>query len=225
MGTVADSPPWYQRFAAAETGAESELYRALADERRRAVLTTLCRRDAPVSESRLAHLVTAREATDSPNAAATADRDRVETSLHHVHLPHLEAAGLVERSDDEGVDCTRHPFWTDADVRALLTRDDVAPDATTATFDLLADDRRRAILTLLRSRHDLTADKIAEELAGTPLSGQELPNLTAELAHRHLSKLADDDVVEVDSARSRVRYTGNAVLEAWFGDVRSRREA
>lgn len=224
MGT-ADSPPWYQRFTAAETGEESELYRALADERRRAVLTVLCRRDTPVPESQLAPFVTARETENSPTAVATADRDRVQLSLYHVHLPHLEAVGLTERTGDDHIDRTRHPFWTSADVRTVLTHDDVAPETTTATFDVLADDRRRAILTLLRNRHDLTVGEIADELAATPVSGQEPSNLTTELAHRHLPKLAADGVVDVDSAGSRARYTGNAVLEEWFGEVRSQREA
>lgn len=224
MRTAPDAPPWYQRFTAAETDEESVLYRVLADERRRTVLTVLREHDTPVSESQLARLVAAREAVASPSAITSADRERVQISLYHVHLPHLEAADLVERLDDHVV-CTQHPFWNDAAVRTLLTNNDSAPDTVTVTFDVLADDRRRAILTLLKDQQARSVGEITEALLETPLPGQELPRVTIELAHHHLPKLADAGVVDVDSTGNRVRYTGNVVLEEWFGNVRVQQEA
>ncbi len=221
MGTEADSPAWYQRFTAVEGDEESELYRALANERRQALLSVLRQHDTPVSESQLARFVAARETGDSPNAVATADYERVQLSLHHVHLPHLEAAGLIARIDDDQIDCTQHSFWVSSAVRTLLPQDQAAPDTTTIAFDLLADDRRRAILTLLKGQQELTVEAVAEELAETPLSVQELPKLTAELVHCHLPKLEEANVVEVDSSGSRIRYTGNVVLEEWFSEVRT----
>lgn len=225
MRTAADPPTWYQRFTAVERDRESKLYRVLADERRRALLPVLRQSDTPLSESRLARLVAARQIGDSPNEVATADHERVQLSLHHVHLPRLEAAGLIERADNGQVVCTEHPFWTNSDVRTLLTQDQVAPNITTMTFDLLADERRRAILTLLKDQQELTVKEVAEELAETPLTGQELPNVTAELAHCHVPKLADVGVVEVDSTRNTIRYIGNVVLEEWFSAVRMHEEA
>lgn len=223
MGTEADGPPWYLDFAAVETTEESGLYRALADERRRLVLAVLRERDAPVSESELARFVAAREAEDSPNATTPADRERVQLTLHHVHLPHLEAAGLVERTDDDHLGCARHPLWNTASVRTLLTRDDGASDATTRAFDVLADDRRRATLTLLKERQELSVRELAERLAETSSWGMESPRWTTELVHLHLPKLTDAGVVEVDSTGDtvRYRYTGNVALEEWFGEVMS----
>ncbi|MFB6130326.1 MAG: winged helix-turn-helix domain-containing protein [Salinigranum sp.] len=221
MGTAADSHAWYQRFTAVEGDEESALYRALASERRRTVLTVLRQHDTPVSEPRLARLVSERETGDSPDAVATADHGRVRLSLHHVHLPNLEAAGLIRRIDDGHIDCARHPFWTTSDVRTLLTRDRVAPAQTTVTFGVLADHRRRAILTLLKDQQGLTVGEIAEELTDTPLSSQESPKLKAELVHCHLPKLEEAHVVEVDSGGSRIRYTGNVILEEWFSEVRT----
>jgi len=156
MGTAANSPAWYQRFTAVERDGASELYRVLADERRRTLLSVLRQCDTPVSESRLARLVTACETGNSANAVTTADHERVQLLFHHVHLPHLEAAGLIERADNGQIICTQHPFWASSDVRTLLTQDQVAPDTTTMTFDLLTDERRRAILTLLKDQQELT---------------------------------------------------------------------
>ena len=50
MGTAADSPAWYQRFTAVESDGASELYVALADERRRTVLSVLRQRNRPEPE-------------------------------------------------------------------------------------------------------------------------------------------------------------------------------
>lgn len=224
MGTV-DLAAWYQRFTAIEKDEASKLYRVLADERRRVLLSVLRQYDTLVSESQLVRLVAAREIGDSPNAVTTADHERIQLLLHHVHLPHLEAAGLIERADNGQIVCTEHPFWTYSDVRTLLTQDQVAPDITTITFELLADERRRAILTLLKDQQELTVREVAEELTETPLTDQELPNVTAELVHRHVPKLADAGVVEVDSTGDSIRYTGNVVLEEWFSDVRAHEEA
>ena len=208
-------PAWYQQFPAVN----SELYRVLADERRRTVLTVLCQSDTPTSESDIAQLVVDRKTANSKTAVATAHRDHVEISLHHLHLPRIEAAGLIERTDDGHIVCTEHPFWTDSDVRKFLTQDHAVPATTTATLDVLADDRRRAILTLLEDQQELTVEEIAEKLAETPLPVQELPNLTVELVHHHIPKLEDAGVVVVDSTGESVRYTGNVVLEAWFEEL------
>lgn len=225
MGTAPDAPPWHQRFTAAETTEERGLYGALADVRRRTVLTVLRERDTPIAESQLARVLAAREASDTPAAITTADHERVQLSLHHVHLPHLEAVGLVERTDDDHLDCTQHSFWNTSPVRTVLTRDDIAPDVMTVTFDVLADERRRAILTLLKVKQELSMGEIATALAEIRLSGQELPSLAIELLHHHLPKLADAGVVDVDWSESCVRYTGNSVLDGWFGNVRSQQEA
>jgi DNA-binding transcriptional ArsR family regulator len=90
------------------------------------------------------------------------------------------------------------------------------------TFDLLTDERRRAILTLLKDQQELTVREVAEELTETPLTGQELSKVTAELVHCHLPKLKEANVVQVDSSGSRICYTGNVVLEGWFSEVRTR---
>ena len=65
----------------------------LASERRRAVLRHLQTTDG---EASLVELGSAVFATERSADASAARRRRVELSLHHVHLPKLEEAGVLE---------------------------------------------------------------------------------------------------------------------------------
>jgi len=76
----------------------SRLFGALAERDRRIVLYFLRERGSASIET-LADLVTGwTEAGPGPNGAV--DRDDVRIALHHVHLPALDAAGLVEYDPD-----------------------------------------------------------------------------------------------------------------------------
>lgn len=78
----------------------------LASERRRLVLAVLQARDEPVGRSALAREVAAYQRNESSPSAV----EEVEVTLHHVHLPKLEAVGLVERdAEAETVRYLRHP--------------------------------------------------------------------------------------------------------------------
>lgn len=68
---------------------DSERFRVLADFRRRHVLDVLEDADEPCGLDGLATAIEARE-------VRTADADDVRITLHHVHLPMLDDAGLVE---------------------------------------------------------------------------------------------------------------------------------
>ncbi|WP_123537505.1 DUF7344 domain-containing protein [Halosimplex salinum] len=71
-----------------------ERHRILASERRRAVLDALATGSGSTTLSALAAAVDAAE-NDLDRAAATA-RDEIRVDLHHVHLPMLADAGLVD---------------------------------------------------------------------------------------------------------------------------------
>jgi hypothetical protein len=74
---------------------DDRLLRAVASERRRAVLCCLRERETPIPLAVLAVEVAVREReTDSPAAAAEAT-DRISLSLYHCHVPKLADAGLV----------------------------------------------------------------------------------------------------------------------------------
>lgn len=74
----------------------SDLHAVLADERRRATLTDLADRSAPVDVEALARSVAARESDRSPESVPSELVERVHVTLHHVHLPKLADLGLVE---------------------------------------------------------------------------------------------------------------------------------
>lgn len=68
-------------------------YRALADERRRQILSILVEKTLPMDAQTLAKTLADRAGTD--------DTDRILIMCYHVHLPLLADAGLIEYSRDE----------------------------------------------------------------------------------------------------------------------------
>ena len=99
-----------------------QLFDVLADPYRRIVLSRLFEHDEPMSVDVLAAEVA--EATESWGAGAPAgDSRRIAVRLHHVHLPKLAAAGLVER--DDGV---VRPTERAAEVRPLVDWAEEFPD-------------------------------------------------------------------------------------------------
>lgn len=70
------------------------VFDALSDARRRRVIRALQAHDAPVSVQALAEALAAREPGDP-------DPDRLVVSLQHVHLPKLDATGVVEYAPEQ----------------------------------------------------------------------------------------------------------------------------
>lgn len=225
MASSSNSPSWYHCFLAVEKGEERELYQLLADQRRRTLLNIIDRSDGPVTELELARLVAARESGAAPDDGTATEREHVQISLTHVHLPQLEAAGLIERTDQDSITRTPHPLWTDSDFRMFLTQTDVAPTTITATLDSLTNRERRAILAFLYDHRRTTVSELAEELVATPISDLALSSVLIELTHRHLPKLEAVNVIEYDTTQDRVRYSGNGLLDKWFREARARNGA
>lgn len=100
--------PGFQRLLEREGASWDELLDCLADERRRTVVAVLRARGEATPRRALAHEVVAREEGGDPSAEAVESTLR---SLHHVHLPKLEAAGVVEIDRDAGtVADADHPY-------------------------------------------------------------------------------------------------------------------
>lgn len=96
-----------QRFVQTEADGWDDVISSLADGRRRAVLAALESRRGHVARDALARDVATREGGGEPS---TGTADEVEGQLHHIHLPKLEQAGLVEYDvDDESVVYRGHP--------------------------------------------------------------------------------------------------------------------
>lgn len=92
---------------------EKQVFAAVSHERRWTVLSVLDR-EGPMDLEALARAVVT-EATGPVGAEAAADTvERAALELVHLHLPKLEAAGLVSRTDDT--------------VRACLDEHDTVPD-------------------------------------------------------------------------------------------------
>jgi len=69
--------------------------RALAAPIRRRVLDVLLAADREWSLSELATVLAGWEASASGGMTTAEERRRIEVTLHHQHLPHLDAAGLA----------------------------------------------------------------------------------------------------------------------------------
>lgn len=88
-----------ERAIEAETDRWDGVVADAPHERRGTVLTLVETRNGPRERGDLAREVAASEADGEPSAEAV---DEVGVTLHHVHLPKLERAGLVEYDADDG---------------------------------------------------------------------------------------------------------------------------
>jgi len=109
-----------ERAEATVTLADDALYRAFASKRRRRLLAML-RDTGPdgTSVDELATLLCGYDATDTGTMGTPSDRDRLLVALTHVHLPHLDAVGLVDYDRGDG---TVAPRPLDPEVEELLDR-------------------------------------------------------------------------------------------------------
>jgi DNA-binding transcriptional ArsR family regulator len=82
---------------------KSEIHDALADERRREILSVLVERALPAHTTDIAQAVAAREAGTSVEAVTTEHVATVNRLLYHHQLPKLADAGLVEYDAERGV--------------------------------------------------------------------------------------------------------------------------
>ena len=93
------------------------VFEALADSRRRTILSVLAEADRRLTRRDLARIVAARE-TGATERSISDDRvDQVSTSLVHVHLPMLADAGVVRTDHADRVAVVDHPIvrtvWLD----------------------------------------------------------------------------------------------------------------
>lgn len=170
-------------------------------DRRRAILACLLD-DAPLRVPTLAERLAADDAAASaPDPEAV---DRVAANLHHVHLPALEAVGLIDRDRAAGtVAPSDHLLYDDPDFRGFLAADDGLDDLV----ECLADDCRRAVLKVLDEREEpITRDDLARA-AAPPLSAR-AEELRVDLHHVHLPKLDAMGLLEYDASTAIVEPAG-----------------
>lgn len=111
---------------------------SLAHERRRTALAVLATHDNPLSKVALAREIASHETDDGTRP----DPDRVDElclTLHHIHLPHLADAGLIEYDAHSGAVSYRgHPLLEDED-----------------WFDLYLTDPPRTMLSVAEPSQDI----------------------------------------------------------------------
>jgi hypothetical protein len=200
--------PWFPRASASD----------VLGDRRRTVLSVLSAQSEPVSESTLAARVRAEERRSPPPDSADVALDHVLTELYHIHLPKLDAAGLISWHD--GTVEARFEGWSDYRPQAARSvdrdtiwdrwepkRDDVA--LRRHVVDVLGDVDRPIPLSELATA---LADHVDLSATGTvgDESADDGDRLLAVLHHVHLPMLDQTDVVRYDPDRKRVSLAGDA---------------
>jgi hypothetical protein len=96
-------------------------------------------------------------------------------------------------------------------------------DELDATFELLADRRRRAVIEVLRTapRGALELPALVDAVATECEADAE--DLASALRHRHLPKLDEADVVEFDPEEDVVSYDPHPLVERCLDVVQSYR--
>jgi DNA-binding transcriptional ArsR family regulator len=112
--TTGDAPglecPAFRRLLGVDADDWDDVLLALADRRRRIVLSELASADVPIRPAVLARRVVEREADVLPSTIDLATIDDVAASLHHSTLPALESAGLIE-AGPTGLAYLGHPAF------------------------------------------------------------------------------------------------------------------
>ena len=192
-------------------GPVEPVFTALADGHRRQVLAVLDDRSGTATISELVQgLVSRRTETtpavpsphEPPSAPSPHEHRSIRTLLHHVHVPMLAEAGLVERTE-EGVTLVETAVGRPV---ASLVEAPVAPSSLDEAFEVLAHrDRRAAIATLRRADQPLSVADVAEGVHKHSPDDRSTRELAISLAHVHLPKLDEVNVVEY------VRSEGNTI--------------
>lgn len=77
------------------------LFTTIANQRRRLLIEGVAELSDPVQYEELAEFIADRENGAMTSTSLNEDRDRVTIALDHVHLPKLEAAGVIDVNHDE----------------------------------------------------------------------------------------------------------------------------
>jgi len=197
------------------------LFDCLASNHRRRLLGTL-QADGAMTRSKLATVIVSQVKGTPPTQVTDDEHEQSELVLHHVHLPMLDAAGLLDYDSTEAiVEPADHPAFRDPDIQKVL-----AGEATTDSelldqlFEALADHRRRSILDVLSHQyHSIHVETLARELiarsrgSSEQAAGEEpVEALLISLYHNELPLLQDAELIDYDTEEGTVTYEGHPDL-------------
>lgn len=197
--------------------ATNDLFRALAHNRRRAIVELLVRMSHAQPEELATHIVAKAEGKTVMDVTRP-EAERVLVDLEQVHLPMLEAAGLVTRTDGV-VTTTEHPVYQDPKLQAIIEN---ATPNWDQVLESLADKRRRVILTsLYRNEGTMDRTDLAVEVSNKVQNDAEtsvaIEEVLWEIHHRHVPKLVEAGLVRYNTAEGTVTYKGHPDLdEEWL---------
>lgn len=194
---------------------DRDLFDAVSNRYRRCALAFLA--EGPTSPADLATRVAAWEHGTHPGRLADAEVDAIHAALHHVHLPKLEEAGLVERTAGGNVAAVDPAIVDRHGFSEMIGRDDPGREAgVDRLFDVLSSPFRRTLLVSLFERggdaFPLSVTAIAETLRGDghaddPGSATDgrWDDLVVSLHHVHLPGLSEAGFLAYDADERVVR--------------------
>lgn len=198
------------------TGQAHNLFSALANPRRRSVLSYLQRTDGANLEE-MAVQLSADEmdcsVLDVPRHAVEA----VRSSLEHRHIPILSEANFL-RWDNGHVSLTTHPALLDPKLDDILHHDDGSWDEV---LDSLANRQRRVACSILSMQSEpMGVSDLVRAVADYLHSrGEEVSIDSMRIAfhHRHLPKLEESGLLRYETDWDQVVYEGHSALdESWL---------
>lgn len=90
----------YETSTQTDALAPETIFSLLSDERRRHVVAALADRTTEITLDELVSTITSRNLAGSEATDPAATKKRIKIALHHVHLPKLDDAGVVEYDPD-----------------------------------------------------------------------------------------------------------------------------
>lgn len=175
----------------------------LSNPRTRLVVRTLHEQTGRLPVPDLATLVASTEADVGLDAVTDDQRQAVQTSLHHHHLPKLRAESVV--TIDEGAVALTDDPATSGTVRQTFALP-LGDELTDTVLDVLASDQRQVVVEILEPDGELAVSELVSTVATR--TGRAESEIRVTLQHTHLPKLADADIVAFDRDARRVRYNG-----------------
>ena len=212
-------------------GSPNALFDCLADRDRRYLAGLLSRR-APdtVTRGELATALAARKYDSERQQVTDEERKRALTTLHHAHLPKLEAAGLIASADDgDAVAIRDHPAFRDPSIQEIVGGGtDADPESVDALFGALRAPRRRTTLDVLSHQFGpIHVETLSREVGArerdttqAAVSVSDVEDVLASLYHNHLPCLSGAGLVEYDADEGTVAYAGHPLLRVpWMHSV------
>ena len=171
----------------------------LSDSRSRCVLTVLIERSTAITADELAQQLASTETYLPESEAESVGIERIRIRLHHIDLPKLAAAGLVQWDRTrETVQLADSPVVNSSKFELLLNNPEIESDRL---FSSLADDQQRVLLdTLTSSGGKLRLDTLARKMSERDVNRMPGPaeEIEIRLHHALLPRLDEAGIVEYD---------------------------